>query len=414
MQKRGNNIITALDIGTTKIVCFIARYHVDDGLKVIGIGHQVSHGIKAGIITDINAAEEAIRHAVGAAEQMAGINVDKVMINLSGSLLKSVIVNTEMPVGAGEITARDIYKLAENSCEVYRNEETQVVHCIPLGYSIDNSEGIKDPRGMVANSLGASLHVITIPTTPIANLAKCLARCHLDIENYVASSYASALACIHPDNKQLGTTLIDFGGGCTSIAMFKQGKMVFSDVIALGGANITNDIALGLSIRIEAAERLKTLHGSVISTPSDGRELIDIPHINEQDPHDSEGHISREMLVNIIRPRVEEILEMVMNSLNQSSMDHKSGDIIITGGASQLGGLKECMTEVFGCQVKHGQLSYIEGIAESTSGPAFSSCAGMLAYAAGENEQHMEDFSLKPLSAQNMIGKVVYWFKRNF
>lgn len=413
MAKLGSSYITALDIGTTKVACFIAKMEPDGQLNVIGIGHQVSQGIKSGIITDITKAETSIRAAVGAAEEMAGINVDRVIINISGNTLESFNVNAEMPVSNQEITAREIVKLVEQSCEEYRSEKREIIHCIPVGYTIDGTGGIKDPAGMYGDTLGAALHIITASATAIFNLANCLAHCHLDIEDYISSSYASGFSCLNEDEKELGVTLIDFGGGSTSIAVFRSGSLVFSGVIPLGGAHITNDIALGLSTSIESAERVKTLYGNVRSTPKDEQELIDIPQIDEGGVSET-SHIPRATLVGIIRPRVEEILEMVKKRLEDSGALNVGGSIVITGGASQLGGLKEHIGQLFNRQVRLGISSMIEGMAESTKGPAFSTCSGILKFIVNKRINNKYDLGGRSLGLKNPLHKVIRWFKENF
>lgn len=411
MSKR-NSFLTALDIGTNKIGCFIAQRDGSGEINVIGIGHQLSQGIKSGVITDIKLAEKSIRSAVGAAEQMAGVNVDRVVVNISGAQQKSSRVHAEMAIANQAITNRDINLIINQGCEQSKTENNDIIHCIPINYSVDQTSGIKDPVGMFANSLAVTLNVVNIPSNTLYNLANCLAQCHLDIENYVISPYASGLSCLGEDEKELGVTLVDFGGGNTSISVFREGKLAYCNVLPVGGNHITNDIAIGLSIDIADAERIKTLYGNVISSSKDEVEIIDLPNSVDSGIADM-SHITKSSLVNIIRPRVEEILEMVKANVTGSVFGGVVGNVVITGGASQLGGLKELSEQILGKRVRMGIPKYINGMAENTKGPAFATCSGILLFS-GSNNVGYHDISGKDLYLLRPFDKMIRWFKDNF
>jgi cell division protein FtsA len=406
MSKLNNSFIAVLDIGTSKIVCLIAKANAEGAINIAGIGHQVSQGIKSGVITDIRLAEQAIRSAVGSAEHMSGINIDSIIVNISGNKQKSQTVKASLGIKGLEITDREISRLISQGSSQHKTEGQEIIHAIPIDFSIDGTTGITNPRGMYGDKLGATLHLITTSSSNVMNLTNCLAQCHLNVEGYIASPYASGTACISDEEKELGVTLLDFGGGTSSIAVFKGGNIIYTDTIPAGGMHITNDLAIGLSTNVETAERMKALYGNVVKTSKDDREIIDIPQ------SDSDvSHVPKSSLINIIRPRIDEILDMVESRLKDSGVNNIGGQIVITGGGSQLGGLSELVSQRFKRQVRMGAAKRIEGMAESTKGPAFSTCAGMLLLA---RQQHINKNGKNFITADGFIGRIIEWLRDNF
>ncbi len=380
MAKPRNNYLAALDIGTTKVMCVIAEVISNDHLNIIGIGHQASLGVKSGIITNIQKAENAIREAVGTAEQMASINVHNVMVNISGAKQQSHSLNVEIPIAHGqEITNKDIQRLREESCKSIDPNSGDIIHCIPIEYNIDNNGGITDPIGMFGSVLGGSVHIITASSSAITNLTNCLARCHLDVDRYITSSYASGYTCLNEDEKNLGAILVEFVGGNTTVSHFKNGHIIHIDSIPLGGIHITNDIALGLSTSVESAERIKNLYGSLFNSPGDSEEMIDIPQLNLEIDNEN-NHISRSNLLEIIKPRVEEILENVAMCIERNTMSRSIKNIVICGGASQLSGMKEFVSHYLNKNIRIGVPNKIQGLPDHNQGSAFCTVIGMLQY----------------------------------
>lgn len=411
MSKLNNNIIAVLDIGSAKVVCLIARCLSDGEVVIIGIGHQISEGIKSGVIIDIKLAEQSIRTAVGAAEDMAGINIERVIVNVSGSKLKSNSIKVNLNIKDQEITERDIHKVMNQGTESFKSDQ-QVIHCIAVDYEIDGTRGIKSPLGMYGVNLRTNLNMVTFVTSAIMNLNNCLALCHLNIEGYIASPYASAVACLTEDEKELGVTLIDFGAGCTSICIFKAGKMVFLETIPVGGRHITNDIAIGLSTTIEIAERIKTLHGNVFKAEKDKQELIDLVATSGDYSLDV-AQVQKSELIGIIRPRVEEIMELVYKSIDKFGFQNAGGKVVITGGASQIRGMDNFVEQYLSRTVRTGTPEFIEGMAESTRGGAFATCVGMLMLTKQQRMNKAFNIS-RTMSNKGLAGKVVFWLKSNF
>ena len=270
MKKHGErargSLIAALDIGSSKLCCFLARVEAA-GPRIIGIGHQVSRGVRGGLIVDLEAASQAILSTVHAAEEMAGETISEVVVNLSGGFAPSRIVKAEIATNGREISNADMRRVLNQGYQLKESADREVIHSIPVGFSIDDSRGIRDPRGMFGQRLGVNMNIVAGMSGAVRNLATCIARCHLDISALVVSPYASGLSALVPDETGLGVTVLDMGGGTTGIAVFFEGNLVFTDSVPVGGIHVTNDIARGLSTPVMHAERMKTLHGNTIASP---------------------------------------------------------------------------------------------------------------------------------------------------
>jgi cell division protein FtsA len=408
-----SGLIAALDVGASKVCCFIAILEGDGGLRIIGIGHQVSHGMRAGAVVDMEALEASVRAAVDAAERMAGEPVRDVVIGLSGGAPRSFTRSVEVAIAGHQVDEADIHSALEEARRDCAPFECEVIHCRPASFAIDGSRGVKDPRGMYGDRLGVDVHIVTAATAPVRNLENCIRRGHLGVAGMALTPYASGRACLVEDEMDLGVTLIDMGGGTTSVAVFLHGAMVFADVLPVGGAHVTKDIARGLLAPPAEAERIKTLYGSAIASPSDDREMITVPQLGESG--EEEGtRISRSMLVGIIRPRLEETFELVRERLVDSGFFSAAGRrVVLTGGASQLHGAADLAGRILDKQIRIGRPLRLKGLAEATAGPAFSACAGLLALAGEERRQGGSPEAEIAPSAKR-FSRVTRWFKENF
>ncbi len=380
-------VFAALDIGSSKVACFIGkaeqgRSGVPLPVRVIGIGHQPSHGLRGGAVVDMALTEHAIRAAVESAERMAEQTVRHVTINLSSGRPVSRIVNADVDLNGCEVSDDDLRHLIDVGQSQYNCGEQTLVHGVPVCYSIDHNGGIRDPRGMCGDNLGLNMHMVSATSGPIRNLMSCVQRCHLDVDHVVIAPYSSGLACLVEDELDLGVTCIDMGGGTTSVAVFSQSALQFAGIVPIGGNHVTADLARGLTTSLQNAERMKTLYGSALGGPNDGREMIRVPQVGEDDG-DEGMSVPRNLLNGIIRPRLEETFEMLRDQLEKSGYGGSRGHrIVLTGGASQMNGVKDFAAQMLGKQVRLGQPIKLTGLAEATRGPAFSGCAGLLSYAA--------------------------------
>ena len=406
--------IAVLDIGTTKIVCLIATTAEDGTFAVTGVGHQLAKGVKSGVITDLAEAATSITAAVHAAEQMAGVTVEQVIVSANGSGLKSRHVAVELDVLADGVSDQDIADIIYEGCASLNADDTSILHCFPSHYTLDGARGLRDPRGMIGKKLGADLQIITAREQYLKNVSQCIGRAHLNISEHVMACHASALSALEKDEMDLGVTLIDMGGGTTSFSVFVGGRNVYSDSIPVGGNHVTSDIAQGLSTSLHHAERLKTLHGSAVNSVKDSEVMIDVPQLGERDEEDEPTTMPRAMLVGVIRPRMEEIFELIRGKLEASGVDKIAGRrCVITGGASQMIAVSDLAERMLGKQVRKGKPAPIPGLAEAVSGPAFASVIGMLNYV--RNRPWEEEI----LAAANqrkgwLPERIVKWFRENF
>lgn len=377
-------LIAALDVGSSKITCFIARVEQTRSgapqLKVLGIGYQVSQGVKCGAIVDMAAAEGSIRAAVEAAERMAEVTVDDVVLCFSTGNPASKQINVQTAVSGQEVGEQDVRRVLQQGRMQVMQDDREVLHAVPVSYSIDGCMGIREPRGMYGDELGVLMHAVTASTAPLRNLTVCVERCHLRVCALVLAPLASALAVLVDDEMDLGVTAIDMGAGTTSLAVFRYGAMVHCDVIPIGGQHVTTDIARGLSTSMVHAERMKTLHGSVLSGLADEREMISVPLMGEEESEDL-NRVPRSSLTRIIRPRLEETFELIRARLQESGCEAMAGRrVVLTGGASQLNGVRELASRVLDRQVRLASPPPLPGMASLTSGPAFAAVVGLLHY----------------------------------
>lgn len=416
MSKNNNRtqIITALDVGTTKVACLIAKKDEHGQITIAGVGHQLAKGIKSGIITDVSEVETSIVAAVHTAEQMAGVDaVEEVIVNVNGTNLKSRQVSVELDVLAEGVTDNDIADIIHEGCGSLQSEDATIIHCFPTNYVLDGVKGLRDPRGMVGNKLGAELQIVTAKPSYLRNLSQCIARSHLNISEYVMSSHAAALAVLEPDEMNLGVVLIDMGGGVTSFSVYFGGRNIYSDSIPVGGNHVTSDIAQGLSTSINHAERLKTLHGSAVNGAKDMEVMIDVPQLGEREDENEPTTMPRSMLIGVIRPRMEEIFELIRGKLEASGMDKVGRRCVLTGGASQMMGVTELATRMLSKQVRKGKPMPMNGLADAVSGPAFAGVIGMLHYV-NQRPWEEEILSAEQSKRRFVPEKIMNWIRENF
>lgn len=427
------DVFAALDIGSSKIVCLIARAAHDGPPRVVGIGHQLSEGMKHGSVSNIEALQYAIGQAITAAEHMAGETIQKVTVNISGAHILSQTVHIELPLNGRETTDGDLNRIQAQgqamAPEDRNGHALELIHSIPVSYEMDGQKGIRDPLGMTGNALNAQMHLIAAAFGPVRTLSTAVGRCHLDVDRIVASPYASGLACLVEDEMDLGSLVIDMGAGTTSFAVFFDGNIVYADGIAVGGGHITNDIARGLTTSVAHAERLKTLYGNAIPSPMDEREIIDVPLVGEEAPENA-NHMPKSHLIRIIQPRIEEIIEMVRSRMDKSGYNDIAGRrVVLTGGASQLPGVRELTQRIMEKQVRLGRplrvarpssltsksgATSFTGLAESTSGPAFATTAGLLAVAMQpELAAGSHGSTSRSGGSQSPLTRLGSWLKQN-
>lgn len=414
MSKARQTTVSIIDVGSSKVVCFIAKISPSGRVEITGIGHNVSNGIRAGKITDIKAAEVSILQAVESAEKMAGERVKRVFVSISSNCLISQRIRSELNIAGHEVAEKDLNKLLLKVLDKFNEKDLDVIHSFAYDYMIDGNRGIDSPLGMYGNNLLGDFHIISSPVNNIMNITSCFNKCHLEIENFMSSSYVSGLACLTPDEMQLGSTLIEIGGGASSISVFHKGHMVFTDAIPWGGMHITNDIARGISTNTASAERIKVLYGNLKYKKNEDSEYIEIPSSISQ--LDNEIHnVDRALLTEIIQARVDEILDILVQKLEASGVaDLGANKVVLSGGSAQLGGFKDYITDKLSTNVRLGYPQTVSGLAESTSGISFATPVGMLLQVADTETHFSYGNSRKPANDYGPLGSVFQWLKDNF
>jgi cell division protein FtsA len=398
-----------LDIGSTKIACLIGRTETDGSLRVLGSGFTRSRGVRGGSITDLDEAERAIRTAVAMAETMADHRLRSVVVNLSCGLPASQVYNLQLKIGGRQVVEDDIRALILHGRQKAASDGRETIHALPVSFSVDETSGIADPRGHHCDHLLARVHVVDALSTALRNLGAAVGRCDLEISEPVSSPFSAGLATLRDDERDLGATVIDMGGGTTTVAVFTEGQLLHTAQIPLGGIHVTRDIATVLSTPIDNAERLKTLYGSVESSSDDERELLPVTQIGEEDHQIAK--VPRSMVVGIIRPRVEETLEMVRDRLESAGLGRNAGSrVVLTGGASQMVGVRDLAGRILDRPVRLGRPAGIRDLPEAASGPAFAAAVGMLMWTAGDGRSlHDIDFEAEP--PRGLLHKLVAFFR---
>jgi len=425
VSTRRTTVAAALDIGTDKVVCLIARLKPQSpqevlrrrshGVDVLGFGHVAARGMKCGVVADLDAAETAVRQALDIAENTAGVELESVVVSLSSGRIGSERFNSTVDLTSA-VTDDDIARVLAATSRHSARDGRAVLHSIPMGFAIDAARGIRDPRAMLGRRLGVDMHMVTADVSAARNLMLIVERCHLGVEAMVASPYVAALAVLADDEADIGAAVVDMGAGTTTMAVFSGGRFVHADGFALGGYHVTMDLARGLNARVADAERIKTFYGTVHAGGSDERDMITVPPIGD-DEREPPQFVSRASLVRVIRPRVEEILEMVRDRLAASPLAAEPrARVVLTGGASQLVGLPDLAARILGRNVRIGRPLGVAGLREAAKGPAFAVAAGLLVYPQAAHLEHFEPRRTRQLmtGTGGYISRVGQWLRESF
>jgi cell division protein FtsA len=418
--------VAALDIGTSKIVCMIARlepqapqdalHRRSHGVRVLAFSHIAAGGMKAGSVVDLDEAEVMVRQAIDLAESQAGVQLESVVVSLSGGRLDSERFIADIDLANGVVTDAEMARVLAAASRHSVRDGRAVLHSLPIGYALDAATGIREPRGMLGHRFGVDMHMVTADVATVRNLILTIERTHLSVEAMAAAPYVAALASLADDEADLGTATIDMGAGTTTLAVFSGGRFVHADGFALGGHHVTMDLARGLNTRIADAERIKAIYGSVLAGGSDERDMITVPPVGEDD-REPPQFVSRAQLVRIIKPRVEEMLEMLRDRLAASPFAAEPrGRIVLTGGASQLAGIADLAARMLGRPVRIGRPLGIAGLPDAAKGPAFAVAAGLLVYPQAAHLEHFEPRKTRALmtGTGGYMARVGQWLRESF
>lgn len=394
----GPELITGLDIGTTKIGVIIAEVEEGSQPKVIGVGTSPSDGLRKGVVVNLEKTVRSIETAIDQAEQMAGVKIDEVYVGIAGDHIRSFNGRGVVAVAGpeSEITEDDVRRVIDAAKAVVMPIDREIIHIIPQEFIVDDQRGIKDPLGMSGVRLETEVHIVTGAITSAQNICRSVERAGLNVKDLALEPLASSYSVLSEDEKELGVIVMDMGGGTTDIAMFFEGCIRHTAVVALGGGNVTNDIALCLRTPIDQAEIIKIKHGCALpSLIEDQDKTIEIAGVGGR----SSRKVAQELLVDIIHPRMEEMFRLAAGEIRKSEFANlMTAGVVITGGAALIKGAVELAEEVFDMPVKLGIPKGFSGLIDLAKSPIHATGVGLILYAIANR------YELEGLLSEGEIG----------
>jgi cell division protein FtsA len=409
-RKTERNIITGLDIGTSKVVALVGEVTVDGAIEIIGIGRHPSRGLKRGVVVDIEATVNSIQRAVQEAELMAGCEVRTVFAGIAGSHIRSLNSHGIVAIRDQEVSLADVERVIDAAKAVAIPADQKILHILPQEYIIDNQGSIREPAGMAGVRLEARVHIVTGAVSAAQNIAKCVRRCGLEVHDIILEQLASSHAVLTDDEKELGVCVIDIGGGTTDIAVFYEGAIQFTSVIPIAGDQVTNDIAMALRTPTKAAEAIKIKYASAMPEMASADDMIEVMGVNEKPGR----KISAKVLSEVVSARYEELFVLVRNELRRSGFaDRIAAGLVMTGGGSSVQGAIELAELCFEMPVRHGYSNHVSGLAEISTNPSLATGVGLLLH--GYQQQYESGYA--PVlndSNKGVWSRVREWFQGNF
>lgn len=404
-------IVVGLDIGTTKIVAIVAKIVEEDRIEIIGLGHKPSQGLKKGVVINIESTVDAIQDAVDEAELMAGIQIQSVFAGIAGSHIKSMNSHGIVAIRDGEVTAEDVERVIDAAKAVAIPADQKILHVLPQEFIIDNQEGIREPIGMSGVRLEAKVHLVTGSVSSAQNIAKCVQRCGLEVNDVILEQLASSFSVLTEDEKDLGVCLVDIGGGTTDIAVFLDGAIRHTAVIPIAGDQVTNDIAVAVRTPTPHAEEIKVRYACALQQMADPGDVIEVPGVGER----ASRELASQTLAEVVEARYEELLGLVLAELQRSGFDDVcASGIVLTGGSSKMVGVIELAEEVFHMPVRLGEPRDVFGLVDVVRNPIHATGVGLLMYGQKSGGKMIQSEGRGGLSAEGVFDRMKAWFKRNF
>lgn len=410
-------LIAALDIGSSKVSALIVTRDPDGRLRVLGTGQRESRGVKRGYVTDMEASEVAVREAVEIAERISGVTIDDVWASFAAGGLVSDIANVEVELGGHQVEQSDIEELLSAGKGAIDRNGQVVLHAHPALYTIDGVEGVSHPIGLHADRLGVDIHVVAADPAPLRNIDFVIRSAHLGVRAIVASPVAAALACLTPEERELGVALVELGAEVTNISLHAGGMLVGLRSIPLGAKDITDDIACAFGVQRREAERMKCRFGSAMTSPRDNHEMVEATPIGGEEGGEP-LRITHAQLITVIRQRTEQITNEIERALKELGFSGPVGrQVVLTGGGAELKNIADYMQGVLGRAVRVGRPRTITGLPEAHSGPGFSTLVG-LAMLAGTGSGDIRDLALVGVTqkkpATGMVGRLIAAMRGGF
>jgi len=410
--KTEKSLIVGLDIGTSKVVAIVGEYAPGETVEVIGIGSHASHGLKRGVVVDIESTVQSIQRAVEEAELMAGCEIRSVYAGISGSHIHGRNSHGTAPIRDREVTPADVEHVLDAACAVAIPADQRVLYKEPQGYIIDCQEDIRHPVGMSGVRLEANVHIVTGAVSAAQNITKCVNRCGLQVDDLIPSAIASSKSILVPDERELGVCIVDVGAGTTDIAIFIQGAIRHTASLPIGGDQVTNDIDQGFRTPTAHAEEIKVKYACALAQLAHAEETIQVPSVGDRPPR----RLARQTHAEWVQPRYEELFGMVQAELRRSGYESLvAAGIVLTGGSAKMEGVVELAEEVFHLPVRVGLPQHVTGLSDVVSNPIHASGVGLLLYGSRQDNN-----SRVPIAAPGIGGvgsaweRVLHWFKGEF
>jgi cell division protein FtsA len=390
-------IIVGLDLGSTKVTAVVGEVDAD-GITILGAGNVPCRGLRKGVVTNIDWTVRAIREAIDAAQNCAGVEIDTVYASVAGSHVRSVASHGMCAVSGREVTRGDVERVLEAARAVPVDADRMILHVLPREYVVDNQDGIRDPIGMSGVRLQSKVNLVTSATSCVQNVVRCIERVGLDVADIVLGPLSAADAVLSEDEKEIGVAIVDIGGGTTDILLYVDGGIAHTSVIPVGGNNITSDLAAGLRTPTGEAERLKRNYGCALGRMIGDDEEVEVPGVGGHAPR----RVPRRLLSDIIEPRCDEIFHEVRRRMEETGLlESVSAGVVLTGGANLMEGMVECAEEVLGMPVRMGFPVGISGLTQLVQGPQYAASVGLLRYGARQlSEAVSRQDELHELAAQ--------------
>lgn len=410
-QKDSRDWIVGLDIGTSKVVAIVGEFDPEGKLNIRGFSCQPSHGLKRGVVVNIDSTVNSIQRAVSEAETMAGYQIDHTYTGIAGSHINGLNSHGIVAIKDGEITSIDIDRVIDAAKAVAIPADQQILHILPQEFIIDSQGGIREPVGMSGVRLEAKVHMVTGAVSAAQNIIKCVKRCGLNVNDIILEQLASSYAVLTEDEKELGVCLIDIGGGTTDIAIFIEGAIRHTAVIPVAGDQVTNDLAIALRVPRQCAESIKLEHAVATIAAAQGKPDVPIPSVGNR----TSKQCSAQLLAQVIEPRYEELFSLIKSEIQKQGFEYALGaGVVLTGGASKVPGLSELADRVFNLPIRMGNPEQqVIGDEDVITNPSFATSIGLLLYG---RQQQLEDSVLSPAGegVRGAWGKVKNWFQGNF
>lgn len=401
-----SDLIVGLDIGTTKI-CAVVGEATADGVDIVGIGTAPSTGLRKGVVVNIEQTVQSIKKALEEAELMAGCEIRAVYAGIAGSHIKGFNSHGVIAVKGGEVASRDVERVIDAAKAVAIPLDREVIHTLPQEYIVDDQRGIADPLGMAGVRLEVKVHIVTGAVTSAQNIVRSCHRSGLDVSDIVLEALASSKAVLTEEEREIGVALVDLGGGTTDIAVFCNDSIKHTGVLALGGQNLTNDIAFGLRTPMSSAEKIKAKYGCALAEMVRGDEVIEVSSVGDRDPR----KLSRQVLAEICEPRMEEIFSLVDQELVRSGYKNLIGaGVVLTGGTSLIEGCQELGEQIFELPTRIGYPRDVGGLKDVVNSPKYATAVGLLRYGAEKEGRNMT-FRIRDENVFNrVLSRMKKWF----